>query len=48
MATELGMIGCDCGCDCCQPGPANEAEERELLLHQKRLIDQRLAQLQGN
>lgn len=47
MATELTMIGCDCGCDCCEPAPSDAAEERELLARQKRLIDRRLSELEG-
>lgn len=40
------MFGCGCGCDCCQPAPTPPEEEREALLRQKALIEERLAELE--
>jgi hypothetical protein len=46
MALEVHMIGCDCGCDCCEPTPESPEEERKALLRQREIIEARLKALQ--
>lgn len=46
MAEELATTGCNCGCGPGMEAPKSLDEERETLREQKRLIEERLRELQ--